>query len=89
MGYLSLCNNNAILIDQFSSGQSSPQKEEVKQNDGKQYLLYQKVYTLSNNIQDFVAYHKNKISNIVFLELKLPHDYQHSNNVDKFSATHY
>ena len=38
-------NNNAIEIDRFSSGQPSPQEEKVKENVGKENLLYQIVFT--------------------------------------------
>lgn len=44
---------------------------------------------LLNNIQYFAAYQSNEILNAIFLKLKLPHNHQHPNNVDKFSTTHY
>ena len=57
-------NNNAIEIDQFSSGQPSPQEEKVKENVGKENLLYQIVLHIIK--QHSVFYFLSKQQNIEY-----------------------
>ena len=62
--YLSLGNKNNIEIDQFSSGWPSLRKGKAKENDSKQYLLYQHVLCIIKKYSLFCCLSNNCISSI-------------------------